>query len=113
MRPGITFHDASPLTAHDVAFSLKILKDKGHPIAQQLLRDFVGAEAADDATVVAHFAPNRARDVPLFAAALLIFFRANIIRSVHSTRRRRRRRSAAALTGSDVSSPAAISSTSE
>ncbi len=75
MRPGITFHDGSPLTAHDVAFSLKILKDKGHPIAQQLLRDCVGAEAADDATVVAHFAPNRARDVPLFAAALPIFSR--------------------------------------
>jgi len=75
MRPGITFHDGSPLTAHDVAFSLKILKEKGHPIARQLLRDFVGAEAADDATVVAHFAPNRARDVPLFAAALPIFSR--------------------------------------
>src|SRR5437899_3694809 len=75
MRPGITFHDGSPLTAHDVAFSLKVLKDKGHPIAQQLLRDFVGAEAADDATVVAHFAPTRARDVPLFAAALPIFSR--------------------------------------
>jgi microcin C transport system substrate-binding protein len=75
MRPGITFHDGSPLTAHDVAFSLKILKDKGHPIAQQLLRDFVGAEAANDVTVVAHFAPNRARDVPLFAAALPIFSR--------------------------------------
>src|SRR5262245_16328220 len=25
MRPGITFHDGSPLTAHDVAFSLKTL----------------------------------------------------------------------------------------
>jgi microcin C transport system substrate-binding protein len=75
MRPGISFHDGSPLTAHDVAFSLKILKDKGHPIAQQSLRDLVGAEAADDATVVAHFAPNRARDVPLFAAALPIFSR--------------------------------------
>jgi microcin C transport system substrate-binding protein len=75
MRAGISFHDGSPLTAHDVAFSLKILKDKGHPIAQQLLRDFVGAEVADDVTVVAHFAPNRARDVPLFAAALPIFSR--------------------------------------
>src|SRR2546428_5745404 len=75
MRPGITFHDGSPLTARDVAFSLKILKEKGHPIAQQLLRDCVGAEAADDATVVAHFAPTRARDVPLFAAALPIFSR--------------------------------------
>src|SRR6266540_1144334 len=75
MRPGIKFHDGSPLTAHDVAFSLKILKDKGHPIAQQLLRDFVGAEAADDATVVLRFAPHRARDVPLFAASLPIFSR--------------------------------------
>src|SRR5512132_223733 len=75
MRPGIKFHDGSPLTAHDVAFSLKILKDKGHPIAQQLLRDFVGAEAADDATVVLRFAPHRPRDVPLFAASLPIFSR--------------------------------------
>ncbi|MFL6834061.1 MAG: extracellular solute-binding protein, partial [Xanthobacteraceae bacterium] len=73
MRPGITFHDGSPLTAHDVAFSLKILKEKGHPIAQQMLRDFVGAEATDDATVVLRFAPHRARDVPLFTASLPIF----------------------------------------
>jgi microcin C transport system substrate-binding protein len=75
MRPGITFHDGSPLSAHDVAFSLKVLKDKGHPIAQQLLRDLVDAEASDDATMVVRFAPNRARDVPLFAASLPIFSR--------------------------------------
>src|SRR5215510_4214836 len=75
MRPGITFNDGSPLTAHDVAFSLKILKEKGHPIAQQLLRDFVGAEATDDATVVLRFAPKRARDVPLFTSSLPIFSR--------------------------------------
>jgi microcin C transport system substrate-binding protein len=76
MRPGIKFHDGSPLTAHDVAFSLQILKDKGHPIAQILLRDFAGAEATDEATVVARFAPQRARDVPLFVASLPIFSRA-------------------------------------
>ncbi len=76
MRPGIKFHDGSPLTAHDVAFSLQTLKDKGHPIAQQLLRDFAGAQALDDTTVVVRFAPNRARDVPLFAASLPIFSRA-------------------------------------
>jgi microcin C transport system substrate-binding protein len=75
MRPGIKFHDGSALTAHDVAFSLKILKDKGHPIAQQLLRDFAGAEALDDAAVLVRFAPNRARDVPLFVASLPIFSR--------------------------------------
>jgi microcin C transport system substrate-binding protein len=76
MRPGITFHDGSPLTAHDVAFSLKILKDKGHPIAQQLLHDFVGVEAADEATAVLRFAPHCARHVSLFTASLPIFSRA-------------------------------------
>jgi microcin C transport system substrate-binding protein len=76
MRPGIRFHDGSPLTAHDVAFSLQVLKDKGHPIAQILLRDFAGADAIDDATVVVRFAPQRARDVPLFVAGCPIFSRA-------------------------------------
>jgi microcin C transport system substrate-binding protein len=75
LRPGIKFHDGSPITAHDVAFSLKILKDKGHPIAQQLLRDFMGADAPDDASVMIRFAAGRARDVPLFVAALPIFSR--------------------------------------
>jgi microcin C transport system substrate-binding protein len=75
LRPGIKFHDGSPLTSHDVAFSLRILKEEGHPIAQQLLRDFIGAEAPDETTVVARFAAHRARDVPLFAASLPIFSR--------------------------------------
>jgi microcin C transport system substrate-binding protein len=76
MRPGTRFLDGSPLTAHDVVFSLKVLKEKGHPIAQILLRDLAGAEAPDDATVVATFAPHRARDVPLFVAGCPIFSRA-------------------------------------
>jgi microcin C transport system substrate-binding protein len=75
MRPGITFHDGSALTAHDVAFSLKILKEKGHPIAQQMLRDFADAEALDDGSVVVRFKPKRARDVPLFVASLPVFSR--------------------------------------
>jgi len=32
MRPEVRFHDGSRLTAHDVAFSLTALKDKGHPL---------------------------------------------------------------------------------
>ncbi len=32
IRPQAKFHDGSPLTAHDVAFSLNTLKEKGHPI---------------------------------------------------------------------------------
>ncbi len=76
MRPEARFHDGSKLTAHDVAFSLQVLKDKGHPIAQQLLRDFAGADVIDDATVVVRFAPKRGRDVPLFVAGMPIFSRA-------------------------------------
>ena len=40
IRAGAKFHDGSPLTAHDVAFSLNILKEKGHPLISQSLRDF-------------------------------------------------------------------------
>jgi len=76
IRPEAKFHDGSRLTAHDVAFSLNILKEKGHPIISQFLRDFLGARANDDTTVVASFAPKRARDVPLFVAGLPIFSRA-------------------------------------
>ena len=59
LRPEARFHDGTPLTAHDVAFSLATLKEKGHPIITQLLRDFDGAEAADDRTVVVRFADKR------------------------------------------------------
>lgn len=76
LRPEARFHDGTKLTAHDVAFSLTTLKEKGHPIILQMLRDMVGAEAVDDSTVVVRFAPKRARDVPLFAAGLPIFSRA-------------------------------------
>jgi microcin C transport system substrate-binding protein len=76
LRPQAKFHDGTPLTAHDVAWSLSTLKDKGHPIISQLLRDMNGAEAADDRTVVVRFAEKRGRDVPLFVAGLPIFSRA-------------------------------------
>src|SRR5579864_5368237 len=70
MRPEARFHDGSKLTAQDVAFSLNTLKEKGHPLIIVQLRDFVKAEAPDDATVVVTFAAGRARDVPLFVASL-------------------------------------------
>ncbi len=76
LRPEARFHDGTKLTAADVAFSLTTLKEKGHPIILQMLRDMVSAEAADDATVVVNFAAKRARDVPLFVAQMPIFSRA-------------------------------------
>jgi microcin C transport system substrate-binding protein len=76
MRPEARFHDGSKLTAHDVAFSLSALKEKGHPLIVVQLRDMVKAEALDDARVEVTFAPKRARDVPLYVASLPIFSKA-------------------------------------
>jgi microcin C transport system substrate-binding protein len=76
LRPEARFHDGAKMTAHDAAFSLNILKEKGHPIIKQQMRDVVGAEAADDATLIVTFTKTRARDVPLFVAALPIFSKA-------------------------------------
>ena len=75
LREQARFYDGTLLTAHDVVWSLMTLKEKGHPIITQQLRDFTGAEAADDRTVVVRFAEKRGRDVPLFVAALPIFSR--------------------------------------
>jgi microcin C transport system substrate-binding protein len=76
LRPEARFHDGTKLTAHDAAFTFKLLKDKGHPIIQQRLREMAGVEAADDATLVVRFVEKRARDAPLFVAGLPIFSRA-------------------------------------
>ena len=76
LRPEARFHDGTRLTAHDAAFSLNILKEKGHPIIQQQMREVARVEAADDATLIVTFAPKRARDVPLYVASLPIFSRA-------------------------------------
>ncbi len=76
LRPEAKFHDGTRLDAHDVAFSLNLLKNKGHPIITQLMRDVTAAEAVDDLTLMVRLAKGRGRDVPLFVAGLPIFSRA-------------------------------------
>ena len=76
IRPEAKFHDGSKLTAHDAAFSLSALKEKGHPLILIQMRDMVKAEALDETTLVVTFAPKRARDVPLYVAGLPIFSKA-------------------------------------
>ena len=73
IRSEARFHDGSKMTAQDAAFSLTALKEKGHPLIVVQLRDMVKAEAVDDTTLAVTFAPNRARDVPLYVAGLPIF----------------------------------------
>ena len=46
MRPEARFHDGTKLTAHDAAFSLNMLKEKGHPLIRQQMRDIVKARSS-------------------------------------------------------------------
>ncbi|MGA2042471.1 MAG: extracellular solute-binding protein [Roseiarcus sp.] len=73
LRPEARFNDGSRLTAADVAFSLRTLKDKGHPTFSQLLGDFDGAEAEADDVVVVRFVKERSRDAHLIVAGMPIF----------------------------------------
>ncbi len=75
LRSEAAFHDGSRITAQDAAFSLTVLKAKGHPLIGQQLRDLEKAEAIDDVTLEVSFAKNHARDVPLYVASLPIFSR--------------------------------------
>ncbi|MCT7374396.1 extracellular solute-binding protein [Chelativorans salis] len=48
LRPEARFHDGSPLTAEDVAFSYNLLKEKGHPQLALPLAEMVSAEASGE-----------------------------------------------------------------
>ena len=76
LRPEARFHDGSKLTAQDVAFTIGLLKSKGHPRISQNLLQVAGAEAEADDVVRVTFAPGRSRDLPLVVAGLPIFSRA-------------------------------------
>ncbi|MDX7949773.1 extracellular solute-binding protein [Lichenihabitans sp. Uapishka_5] len=76
LRPEARFHDGSPLTAADVAFSLNILKDKGHPVIRTTLRHLDAAVAEDPGTVRITLNPARSRDLPLIIAGQPIFSKA-------------------------------------
>lgn len=73
LRPQARFHDGSRLTARDAAFSLTILRDKGHPEIAETIRDMKEAGAEGDTRLVVTFAPDRARDLPLIVAQLPVF----------------------------------------
>ncbi len=76
LRKEARFHDGSPLTARDAAFSLNILKAEGHPMISQSLRDLESAEAVADDVLVVKLAPGRTRELPIIIASQPIFSQA-------------------------------------
>src|SRR5262249_31793422 len=112
MRPGISFHDVSPLTAHDVAFSSKSSRIRGTRSPSNCCATSSARKRPMTPPWWFALRPT-GRATCRCSRPRCRFFRIPTTRSTRSTRRRSRCRSATDLTRSDVSNPAAISSTNE
>ena len=73
LRPEARFHDGTRVTAADVAFSMNLLKAKGHPSYRLMLNELVSATAESEDVFVAQLSPKRSRDLHLIVAGLPIF----------------------------------------
>jgi microcin C transport system substrate-binding protein len=73
LRKEARFHDGSPLTAQDVAYSINILRTKGHPSIRQSLRDVESAEAEAEDVFVLRLHPRHSREAALIVAGQPIF----------------------------------------
>lgn len=69
LRPEAKFHDGTPLTADDAAFSLNLIKEKGHPNIAEPLAPMTKAEASDAHTLVVTLSAERNRQTILGVAA--------------------------------------------
>ena len=76
LRREARFHDGSPVTAHDAAFSLNVLKQDAHPLIAQPLRELESATAETDDVLVVRLAPGHARELPIIVASQPIFSKA-------------------------------------
>lgn len=74
LRSQARFHDGSPVTAHDVAWSVATLKDDGHPQLALDLINVSSATAIDDRTVEIVFNGKQSDRVILAIASTLPVF---------------------------------------
>ena len=76
LRPAARFHDGSPLTSADVAYSLATLQEQGHPLIRENLRHLAAIETPDPHTITLRLAGPTPKDLAMFAAQLPVFSRA-------------------------------------
>ncbi len=76
LRPQARWHDGTPLTADDVAFTYSTFKEKGHPLLALPLASLTGAEAFGPQTVRLTFSGEQSPQAVLTAAAYPIISRA-------------------------------------
>ncbi|MGJ3265651.1 MAG: extracellular solute-binding protein [Salinarimonas sp.] len=76
LRPEARFHDGTPLTAADVAWSIETLKQEGHNVLRLILREVESVAALEEHLVEVRFVAGRSRNMPFTVAGLPIFSRA-------------------------------------
>ena len=76
LRPAARWHDGTPLTAHDVAFSFMLYKEKGHPDLLLPLVELKEAVALDDRTVRLTFSGRQSVQAILTAVGMPVFSKA-------------------------------------
>lgn len=76
LRPEARFHDGTPVTAEDVAFTFKTLKEKGHPRLAIQLQDVTEARVVAPDAVRYEFKGEHTRSLPLIVAGLPVFSKA-------------------------------------
>lgn len=76
LRPEARFHDGSPVTAEDVAFTLELLKTRGHPFYRAYYKDVARAVVKDPHTVRFEFSTADNRELPLIVGQLPVLPRA-------------------------------------
>ncbi|WP_048307540.1 extracellular solute-binding protein [Halomonas sp. PR-M31] len=72
LNPKARFHDGEPVTAEDVVFSFRLLRDEGQPFYAAYYADVTSAQRLDDDTVRFEFSPNNSRELPLILGQLPI-----------------------------------------
>ncbi len=76
IRPEARWHDGTPITAADVAFSFDALMTDGHPQYRIIYRDVEKVEALAERRVRFTFKPGATRDLPLQAATMPVVSKA-------------------------------------
>ncbi|MDK9697769.1 MAG: extracellular solute-binding protein [Siculibacillus sp.] len=76
LRPEARFSDGSALTAEDVAFSLTILREKGHPQISETLREVASVAVETPGRVVVRFSGKQGRGLAALVATQPILSKA-------------------------------------
>jgi len=75
LRPEARFHDGSPITAQDVAWTFETIRTKGHPFYRSYYGGVRSVEALDGSRVKFAFADTTNRELPLIVGELPVFSR--------------------------------------